>query len=112
MPDAGENKIGDGIAREIKTSPAMTQTQTQSSSPAPALPPSIGLLADYKPGTPVFDELLAGGNLRPHYTGLMQGLDELGVSEIKRRDDTARRLVHEQGITYNVYGDPRGMERP
>ena len=26
--------------------------------------------------------------------------------------ETCERLVHEQGITYNVYGDPRGMERP
>ena len=50
--------------------------------------------------------------MRPHYTGLMRELDELGPSELQRRDDTCRRLVHEQGITYNVYGDPRGMERP
>jgi len=34
------------------------------------------------------------------------------VPELRRRSDTCQRLVHEQGITYNVYGDPRGMERP
>jgi uncharacterized circularly permuted ATP-grasp superfamily protein/uncharacterized alpha-E superfamily protein len=106
MPDADEKKIGDGISRGIKISPLMSQTQSQSGRPA------ASLLANYQPGTPVFDELLANGNMRPHYTGLMQGLDELGLAELKRRDDTAGRLVHEQGITYNVYGDPRGMERP
>src|SRR5262245_17759991 len=42
----------------------------------------------------------------------MQQLEELGPAELTRRHETTQRLVHEQGITYNVYGDPRGMERP
>src|SRR5208337_4290835 len=47
-----------------------------------------------------------------HYSGLFQTLEELGEPELKRRWDTCQRLVHEQGISYNVYGDPRGTERP
>jgi uncharacterized circularly permuted ATP-grasp superfamily protein len=39
-------------------------------------------------------------------------LNTLGPSEFRHRAETARRLVQEQGITYNVYGDARGMERP
>src|SRR5439155_6474762 len=42
----------------------------------------------------------------------VRDLDRLGPAELRRRADTVRRLIHEQGITYNVYGDPRGMERP
>ena len=61
-----------------------------------------------------FDELLADdGEPRPHYAKLFGALEAVR----RRRNcsaaaDTCRRLVHEQGITYNVYGDPRGMERP
>ena len=32
--------------------------------------------------------------------------------ELQRRAETCDRIVQEQGIAYNVYGDPRGMERP
>jgi uncharacterized circularly permuted ATP-grasp superfamily protein len=36
----------------------------------------------------------------------------LGLQERLRRFESAGRIVREQGITYNVYGDDRGMERP
>lgn len=71
------------------------------------------LLANYSPATGAFDELLtAAGEPREHYLPLLSHLDALGPEELKRRADTCRRLLHEGGITYNVYGDPRGMERP
>src|SRR5258705_11851691 len=108
MPDAGENKIGNETSRRLKPPPAMNQATPD----AETSRPRSSLLVNYKPGTSVFDELVVGDGLRPHYAGLMQGLDDLGVAELKRRDDTCKRLVHEQGITYNVYGDPRGTERP
>ncbi|MBM4362105.1 MAG: circularly permuted type 2 ATP-grasp protein, partial [Deltaproteobacteria bacterium] len=31
---------------------------------------------------------------------------------MQRRWDQARRLIRDNGVTYNVYGDPRGMHRP
>ncbi len=79
-----------------------------------AVPPDTNsLLAQYEPGRDAFDELVAkDGKVRPHFTPLLRDLDALGPAELKRRAETARRLVHEQGITYNVYGDARGMERP
>ena len=71
------------------------------------------LLANYAPGMAGFDEALAAtGEVRPHYREFIRALTELGPAELKRRWETGRRLVHEQGITYNVYGDARGMERP
>ncbi|MBN8247660.1 MAG: circularly permuted type 2 ATP-grasp protein, partial [Verrucomicrobia bacterium] len=54
----------------------------------------------------------AAGKQRPHYRRLIRELQRLGADELRRRDETGRRIVHEQGVTYNVYGDPRGMERP
>ncbi|HEX5220186.1 MAG TPA: circularly permuted type 2 ATP-grasp protein [Verrucomicrobiae bacterium] len=72
-----------------------------------------GLLDQYQPGPDVFDELLGKDReVRPHYAKLFKLLEEFSAPELQRRSDTCQRLVHEQGITYNVYGDPRGMERP
>ena len=71
------------------------------------------LLADYQPVNGAFDELFTNaGELRAHYLPLVRELDRLGPAELKRRGENVRRLVHEQGITYNVHGDARGMERP
>jgi uncharacterized circularly permuted ATP-grasp superfamily protein/uncharacterized alpha-E superfamily protein len=51
------------------------------------------------------------GAMLPHWELLMRSLEELGPEERKRRLESVKRVIHEQGITYNVYGDPRGMER-
>src|SRR5258708_25432548 len=78
-----------------------------------AAPAPSGLLANYERSTAAFDEFLTDDGVPPaHYAGLMHSLDELGPAELQRRHDTCLRLVYEQGIAYNVYGDPRGMERP
>src|SRR5437667_10517976 len=78
---------------------------------APPNEPSA-LLAGYQPAGAAFDELFTdAGQVRARYGPLMRDLDKLGKAELKRRADTVRRLVHEQGITYNVYGDARGIER-
>jgi uncharacterized circularly permuted ATP-grasp superfamily protein/uncharacterized alpha-E superfamily protein len=71
------------------------------------------LLTGYKPPKSVFDELLAdNGEPRSHYAKLVVALEEFSAADLQRCSDTCNRLIHEQGITYNVYGDPRGMERP
>ena len=74
---------------------------------------AANLLSGYLPNPAAFDEFLAGhGQPRAHYAGLFAALLELGPAELKRRQETGERFVHEQGITYNVYGDPQGKERP
>ena len=61
----------------------------------------------------LFDEsAAAGGKLRPHYAKFFGSLEQVGPNELERRWENSRRFVQEQGITYNVYGDARGMERP
>lgn len=71
------------------------------------------LLEQYRQSVTGYDELLtAEGVMRPQYTRLIEDLARLGRYDLKHRSDVARRIVHEQGITYNVYGDARGMERP
>ena len=52
------------------------------------------------------------GEARPHWNTLLESLGELGLAELTRRWEEAKHLIRENGVTYNVYGDPRGMERP
>ncbi len=56
-----------------------------------------------------FDER---GEARPHWQAFLESLGELGLPELTRRWEEAKHLIRENGVTYNVYGDPRGMERP
>ncbi|HVS35114.1 MAG TPA: circularly permuted type 2 ATP-grasp protein [Gemmataceae bacterium] len=54
----------------------------------------------------------ADGEVRPAWRGFLAALDRLGLPEMTRRWDEARQLIREHGVTYNVYGDPRGVGRP
>ena len=49
---------------------------------------------------------------RPHWAPLMEGLRSLGPDELGRRWGRAERRIRENGITYNIYGDPQGVNRP
>lgn len=62
---------------------------------------------------PVFDEMVTGqGRLRPHWQSFMSTLGPLDPDLMAVRWEEARRLLHQNGVTYNIYGDPKGMERP
>ena len=39
-------------------------------------------------------------------------LDELGPRELGKRWEQARRFIHDNGVSHNVYGDPDGLDRP
>ena len=61
----------------------------------------------------VYDELSADGlNPRPHWAGLIESLETLGQQELARRWAQAERRIRENGVTYNIYGDPQGAKRP
>ena len=68
---------------------------------------------DYEGLAGLHDELLeAAGAPRAHWHPLVRSLQSMGRAGLSRRWESARRLIHENGVTYNVYGDPRGMDRP
>ncbi len=52
------------------------------------------------------------GNTKPPWEQLIAALERLGKRELAARRAHARRIIEENGVTYNVYGDPRGAERP
>jgi uncharacterized circularly permuted ATP-grasp superfamily protein/uncharacterized alpha-E superfamily protein len=60
-----------------------------------------------------YDELSADGvTPRPHWAHLMESLREIGPEELGRRWGRAERRIRENGITYNIYSDPLGANRP
>src|SRR5690242_9455157 len=73
---------------------------------------TIGLFAGYRPPADTYDELLdASGALRPGLHPFVELLDALGPQELGRRWEQARRIIREDGVTYNVHGDPQGRDR-
>src|SRR5450631_795234 len=59
-----------------------------------------------------YDELSADGvTPRPHWAHLMESLRAIGPEELGRRWSRAERRILENGITYNIYGDPLGASR-
>jgi uncharacterized circularly permuted ATP-grasp superfamily protein/uncharacterized alpha-E superfamily protein len=60
-----------------------------------------------------YDELLDGaGGIRPHWRPLIDALASDGAEAVRRGVDLTRRLIVENGVTYNVYADPQGRDRP
>jgi len=59
-----------------------------------------------------YDEVSADGvTPRPHWEHLMGSLQAAGPEELERLCGRAERRIRENGITYNIYGDPLGTNR-
>lgn len=46
--------------------------------------------------------------VRPHWQYALRAFDTLGPAELSRRRDEVQQVLHENGVTYNVYTDPQG----
>ncbi|NEV64726.1 circularly permuted type 2 ATP-grasp protein [Thiorhodococcus minor] len=72
-----------------------------------------GLVDAYAPLTNRFDEMrTADGEVRPHWQYLLDALRTLGPAGIEERWREASRLIRDNGVTYNLHGDPQGVSRP
>jgi uncharacterized circularly permuted ATP-grasp superfamily protein/uncharacterized alpha-E superfamily protein len=72
-----------------------------------------GLIAGYRPPVNSYDELrLRGGGLREPWPRFVSGIERLGSAGLDQRREQARRLLRENGVTYNVYGETQGPDRP
>lgn len=64
------------------------------------------MFADYRPLAGQYDEMFdAQGKVRPESRDFVEHLESLGAADIRRRWEQAQRLIHENGVTYNVLGD-------
>lgn len=107
-PDPERKKTGELPAPGLHSRDPMTKRPA-----SPEAKPVAPLLAAYRTESPAYDELFAQeGEVRSHYASLIGALEQFGPSELRHRWDTSRRLVEEQGITYNVYGGTGTVERP
>src|SRR6266566_3264371 len=68
---------------------------------------------NYSAGSGVYDEMNeAPGISRPHWRPLIETLEQLGRHELQSRWENGRRIIREHGVSYSIYGDPEGMDRP
>ncbi len=62
---------------------------------------------------PGYDEVHdPDGAIRPHWEAFLRTIPDLHGDEFGRRWRDAQHLIRENGVTYNVYGDPNGLLRP
>jgi len=61
----------------------------------------------------IYNELAADGvTPRPHWAPFIESLEAVGSAELVRRWERAERRIRENGVTYNIYTDPQGANRP
>ena len=70
------------------------------------------LLQHYHSNHSYDESLEKGGILRPLWKTFFQSFSEFGQEEVQSRHNDILRLLKENGVTYNIYGDPAGMNRP
>lgn len=74
---------------------------------------SAHLLEHYFHEPARYDEMfMAGGQARPHWRHLHATLADENAAQIHERLALIEREIRENGVTYNVYADPQGTDRP
>lgn len=69
--------------------------------------------AFYRPTERGLDEMMAeDGSVRAHWQAFATSFAALSPADLARRWEFGQTLLQENGVTYNVYGDPAGLERP
>lgn len=80
-----------------------------------SLPGALGpqWIENYQLGPSVYDEMWhQTGQIRAHWQPLVQMFASLGVTGMEGVQQDVRRLVRENGVTYNVHGATDGLQRP
>ncbi len=71
------------------------------------------LLDRYPLSAGTYHEMLeADGAVRPHWRRLFEQLQRSSPHQLAQRQALLARQIQENGITYNVYADPKGADRP
>ncbi len=74
---------------------------------------AVSVTSVYRPQSGTYDEMLAeDGSVRPHWLPFADGLMGFEPEEMRRRWDLGLRLLRDNGVAYNAYGDPAGLDRP
>jgi uncharacterized circularly permuted ATP-grasp superfamily protein/uncharacterized alpha-E superfamily protein len=74
---------------------------------------SASLLAQYDPRDSRYDEMLDEIHIpRPHWRTFLSHLEGLPVETVRARSRFVNDAIAADGVTYNVYADPKGKNRP
>ena len=69
------------------------------------------LLHNYVPDANTWDEMYESNAVRSQYHDVMEFLQGLGVDELNKKEEQAKRLFMSQGITFTVYSSGEGIEK-
>ena len=59
-----------------------------------------------RPPTDIPDQVYSqDGTIKPEWNYLLDSLDNLGVKALNERQDKAKRILRDDGVTYNIYAD-------
>ncbi|MEO7222922.1 MAG: circularly permuted type 2 ATP-grasp protein [Devosia sp.] len=84
--------------------------RNQRQSPKKPTRPSIA--AGYRPASSIPDEMMdANGKIRPVWTDLLAGFDELGPEGLSARFERADQYLRDAGVFYRKYDGAAGKER-
>ncbi|UZD23579.1 circularly permuted type 2 ATP-grasp protein [Algoriphagus halophytocola] len=62
---------------------------------------------------PFLDEMATDqGKIQPHWERIAKYYEQIGSERMAQFHEEVGRQLRENGVTYNVYGDPDGMNRP
>lgn len=71
------------------------------------------LTAAYRALAGAHDEMVdPSGDLRAGWGTLVESVDRLGADGLASQWAVARKLIRDNGISHNIYGDPEGLDRP
>ncbi|MBX3226450.1 MAG: circularly permuted type 2 ATP-grasp protein [Labilithrix sp.] len=72
-----------------------------------------GILSSYVPPASRYDEMVDGGlRPRPHWQALLSHLGALPSDTLQERKQFVQDAIASDGVSYNVYADPKGGSRP
>lgn len=72
----------------------------------------MSIAFEYPPGTKYYDEMFQELNIpREHYKEVFELLSKLGINQFKEKEVLAKLVSINQGITFTVYNDGKGIER-
>jgi uncharacterized circularly permuted ATP-grasp superfamily protein/uncharacterized alpha-E superfamily protein len=70
-------------------------------------------ILSHSPQADRFDEVFdRDGRARRHWQQLVRTVSKAGRAALARHASRIRRAVQQDGVTYNIYGDPKGADRP
>ena len=70
-----------------------------------------GYFSQYSPINGAWDEMYGVGNIRHHYSKVIDYLSRESAEDLARKEELAKRLFMSQGITFTVYSSGEGIEK-